>query len=191
LGSDWRYLSVTPISLGIFASANTTTKSSYESIAVSSVGSGGASSISFTNIPSTYTHLQVRAIGQGVTAGGRQILFQFNSDTGSNYNSHEVYGDGATVVAGAKGTGTNGWLAYWSASGVGAAVFDILDYKDTNKYKTTRSLSGHDLNGSGFILFRSGLWMSTSAITSISIFADSGNLAQYSHFALYGIKAAS
>jgi hypothetical protein len=150
---------------------------------VITVDAFGASSVSFTNIPNTYTHLQI-------TAGGREILFRFNSDNGSNYNSHQIYGDGATVVSNVKGTGTSGWLTYWSSSGVGAAVFDILDYANTNKYKTTRSLGGHDLNGSGFILFRSGLWMSTAAITSISIFADAGNIAQYSQFALYGIKGA-
>jgi hypothetical protein len=178
---------MTPM-LGIMASAISGNLSSYESIATTTVGSGGSAIITFSSIPSTYQHLQIRAIGKGATAGGRQILFQFNGDTGSNYNSHHLYGDGASAVAGVKGTSTNGWVTYWDSSQFGSVVMDVLDYKDSNKYKTTRAIGGHDLNGSGYILLRSGLWMNTAAITSISLFTDSGNFTEYSSFALYGIK---
>ena len=176
--------------IGIIASSGgvAAAASSYESIATSTVGSGGAASITFTSISSNYTHLQIRAIGKPTSAGGQEILFTLNGDTGSNYNSHQLYGSGSSAVANAKGTSANAWLTYWDNAQFGSFVTDILDYKDTNKYTTTRSLGGHDLNGSGFILFRSGLWMNTAAVTSISIFASSGNLAEYSQFALYGIK---
>jgi hypothetical protein len=177
--------------LGIVASSQQRAFSvtgAYDSIATVTVGSGGASSITFSSIPSTYTHLQIRAIGKGANAGGRDILFQLNSDTGSNYNSHQIYGNGSSAVAQAKGTSTNGWFTYWDSAQFGPAVMDILDYSNTNKNTTTRTLGGHDLNGSGFILLRSGLWMNTSAVTSISFFTDSGNFTEYSQFALYGIK---
>ena len=178
--------------IGIIASSGgvAAAASSYESIATSTVGSGGAASITFTSISSNYTHLQIRAIGKPTSSGGQEILFTLNGDTGSNYNSHQLYGSGSSAVANAKGTSANAWLTYWDNAQFGSFVTDILDYKDTNKYTTTRSLGGHDLNGSGFILFRSGLWMNTAAVTSISIFASSGNLAEYSQFALYGIKGA-
>jgi hypothetical protein len=67
---------------------------------------------------------------------------------------------------------------------------DILDYANTNKYKTVRTLSGYDLNNATYGALRSysGLWMNTNAITSIKFYADGVNLAQYSQFALYGIK---
>jgi hypothetical protein len=43
-----------------------------------------------------------------------------------------------------------------------------------------------------YIRFMSGLWMSTSAISSITLYPQpTGSLAQYSSFALYGIKGAS
>ena len=178
--------------LGIYASQISghlfAPSGAYDSIATSTVGSGGAASITFSSIPSTYTHLQVRAIGKPTSAGGQEILFTLNGDTGSNYNSHQLYGSGSSAVANAKGTSANGWVTYWDNAQFGPFVMDVLDYKNTNKYTTTRSLGGHDLNGSGFILFRSGLWMNTAAVTSISIFASSGNLAEYSQFALYGIK---
>jgi predicted patatin/cPLA2 family phospholipase len=76
-----------------------------------------------------------------------------------------------------------------TASTFGAGVIDILDYADTNKFKTTRTLNGVSSNASSaidYIFLVSGLWRSTSAITSITLTGN--NFAQYSHFALYGIK---
>ena len=76
-----------------------------------------------------------------------------------------------------------------SASTFGTFIVDILDYKDTNKYKTIRGLAGTDNNGSGSVYFSSGLWMSTSAITRIDLAPNAGTLFnQNSSFALYGIK---
>ena len=67
---------------------------------------------------------------------------------------------------------------------------DILDYSLTNKYKTVRTLSGYDSNGSGQIRLYSGMLSSTTdAITTLRIQDQSGSgYAQYSHFALYGVK---
>ena len=60
------------------------------------------------------------------------------------------------------------------------------DYTNSNKYKTTRSLSGQDQNSSGEVFFWSGLFNSTDAISSITLL---NSYAQYSSFALYGVKA--
>ena len=77
-----------------------------------------------------------------------------------------------------------------TASVFGGIVIDLLDYSNTNKYKTLRSLGGWDANGSGRIILNSGLWgNSGSAISSIDIVTSTGNnFVQYSTFALYGIK---
>ena len=190
---------MTPLSLGIFASANTTVGTSFESIATVTVGSGGAADVQFTSIPGTYAHLQIRCIGRGTVAQGEmQIFARFNSDSGSNYAAHLLRGDGSSVYVDAQTSQTKiGGVIRMSAanatSGIfGGGVIDILDYANTNKYKTLRSLGGIDANGSGQVYYRSGLWMSTSAITSITIgIDDGGNFAQYSHFALYGIKGAA
>jgi hypothetical protein len=70
----------------------------------------------------------------------------------------------------------------------GAGVIDILDYANTNKFKTVRSLTGTDLNGSGQIILGSGLYQQTTAITSITLEANGVNWLTNSSFALYGIK---
>lgn len=177
---------------GVGAAAAT----SYESIATVTVGAGGSSSISFTSIPSTYKHLQVRGIARSTRAQTADyIALQLNSDTGSNYSYHGLQGDGSTAAAFGFGTQTfmdveRAAAATASANVFGVFVFDILDYANTSKYKTMRNLGGFDNNGSGEIYLTSGSWQNTNAITTITLKTQLGtsNFAQYSTVALYGIK---
>jgi hypothetical protein len=163
-----------------------------------SVGSGGSSTITFSSIPATYTHLQIRAIARSTRASVNNVYvnMQINSDTGSNYSYHDLYGDGSTPTAGAITSANQNYIQRITASTATASVFgtfviDILDYANTNKYKTLRSLGGFDLNGSGQIYLVSGLWRNTNAITTLQFTSQAtGDFAQYSQFALYGIKGA-
>lgn len=167
----------------------------YDSIATTTVGGGGAASITFSSIPATYRHLQVRCLMRSAGASAN-LTMQINGDTTNNYTYHVLYGDGSTVTAAGAGTGLpynfTGYMPVSSstASAFGTAVTDILDYANTSKYKTTRSLTGADMNGSGLVELASGLWLSTSAVTSLVFKVSDGasNFAQYSSFALYGIK---
>ena len=169
---------------------------SYESIATVTVGSGGAANVEFTSIPSGFEHLQIRAIARSTRASVDNVFvnMQINSDTGANYSYHDLYGDGSTVAAGAITSVTQNYIQRITASTAAASIFgtfviDILDYKNTNKYKTLKSLGGFDLNGSGQIYLVSGSWRNTNAITSLKFTSQAtGDFAQYSHFALYGIK---
>ena len=172
--------------------------SDYESIATVSVGSGGTSAAEFTSIPSTYTHLQIRGIARSTrTDLADGINMTFNSDTGSNYSWHYVRGDGGSAGAGGAASQTEILVSYDLAAAnalaneFGVFVIDILDYSNTNKYKTTRHLAGNDRNGAGAVGLCSGNWRSTSAITSIKLkpYWGAYNWVQYSSFALYGIKS--
>jgi hypothetical protein len=191
---------MTPI-LGIMASSISGSKSSttaYESIATTTVGAGGTATITFSSIPATYTHLQLRWIGRSArTAVEDNFRITLNSDSGTNYTSHYLAGDGAAVYAGSEGASINAIrsgaqaAANAGASIFSAGVFDLLDYSTTTKYKTARTLTGYDNNGSGAIAFQSGLWMNTAAVSSITIVTSTGvNFNQHSSFALYGIKGA-
>ena len=185
--------------LGVTASSILKVTSSYESIA-SATGTGSAGSITFSSIPSTYTHLQIRALSQDTNtndfAGSYDV--RFNSDTGSNYAYHRLYGDGDSVasVAGSSTTYIN-LDAASSRSGtpstMGVGIIDIHDYASSTKYKTLRARAGADNNlaadGSYFINLYSGLWMSSSAITSITLIPGN-NFSTRTVFSLYGIKGA-
>jgi hypothetical protein len=186
--------------LGIWASQNyPRVTPSYESIQTVTVGGGGSATVSFTSIPSTFKHLQVRYLAQTNrgTYGTDNILIRLNSDTAGNYSVHSITGDGASVTAGA-GTSTTQFSSQATGSGAsttyGAGVMDLLEYANTNIYKTSRILSGADHNGTiagygGQILFSSGGWRSTSAVTTIQFRPEFGSaFTQYSQFALYGIK---
>lgn len=171
----------------------------YESIQTVTVGSGGSSTITFSSIPNTYKHLQIRAIARGGSASTLDaIKLTFNGDgSSSNYVTlHQLYGSGSGTPASQSST-SNGWIYQSYITGANATsnvfgtfVTDIFDYSSTNKNKTTRTLAGSDQNGSGFVTFGSGLWMNSStAINSITMVVDGGsNFAQPSQFALYGIK---
>jgi hypothetical protein len=180
---------------GITASSNMSTKlTDFYQIATTTVGAGGASSVEFTSIPQDYTHLQVRFTSRSaaaVTADYGKV--QFNNDTTAVYANHYFGGTGASTFAGAninstysETTSTPGTSR--TANVFDAGVYDILDYANTNKFKTARMLYGWDANGTGEITVVSNLWRSTAAITSIKFFGTSGNYSQYTSFALYGIK---
>lgn len=168
---------------------------SYESIATN-VLSTNTSSVTFTSIPGTYTHLQLRFISRSSSGGTGQdgIRMRFNSDSSSAYSWHYLGGDSNIGYGGA---GVNQTYTYpgvsvnngFGGSRFGTTICDILDYTNTNKYKTMRSLSGGDNNGNGEIYVFSSNWRNTNAITQIELALISGaSFMTNSAFALYGIK---
>lgn len=177
--------------LGILASSGgaAIAGSSYESIATVTLGSA-QSTIDFNSIPSTFKHLQIRFLTKTSGSGSVGIMaWRFNGDSGNNYAVHGISGNGSSVGTEVSNSRSDIYI-YGGYSDFGAGVIDILDYNSTTKTKTVRTLNGFDMNGSGRIELFSGLWLNSSGgITSIS-FRDfyGGNFAQYSSFALYGIK---
>lgn len=170
-------------------SGHLTLPNSYESIATVNA-SGSSSTITFNSIPGTYKHLQIRGIiNVSAASGSVDIGMRFNSDSGSNYSEHYSYGDGSATTSngGTNLTVVSTFYAYDSSTtqNVSPGIFDILDYANTNKYKTVRGLTGPaDVN---LIVFRSSNWRSTSAITSITL-TSTGTIRSTSQVALYGIK---
>jgi len=154
---------------------------------------GSSATISFTSIPSTYRHLQIRVTG-GISYSSNAydaLAIQFNSDTTTtNYNQHYLAGSGSSAYAGNYTSVRNAatWMIQSNTGIFSPGVIDILDYANTNKNKTVRSLSGIDFNTDGEIFFNSTLWMNTAAITSISLVSASGVFLNNSSFALYGAK---
>lgn len=167
----------------------------YESLATVTLSTSTAS-VSFTGIPAGYKHLQLRAIARSTDANQNvQGDFYVNGvNSGASYAFHHVEcsGSGTPGSTGYPDSNTSYWQrlpgATATASVFGAYIFDFLDYSNTNKYKTFRQLGGFDANGSGQIFMVSNLFKSYSPVSSITLYSDTGNLAQYSQFALYGVK---
>jgi hypothetical protein len=167
----------------------------FESIATNTVGVGGASEILFSNIPQNYTHLQIRISCRSTTAAGLSwSRLRMNGDTtNANYKGHQLYGDGSTVASTNFGS-EPGIAAFLTVGSTGTAnvfnvaTIDILDYNNTNKYKTIKVLQGNDTNGAGYVIFHSGVWLSTSSINSLTFLdVNGGSYAQNSKFSLYGV----
>jgi hypothetical protein len=172
---------------------------SYDAIGVVDVGAGGTSTISFTSIPGTYKHLQIRATlkTNRATFGNDGLYIKVNGATAS-YAQHYLLGDGASASA-SGGGGNSQILIGWAGTNVvnsfAANVIDILDYANTNKYKTIRNLGGVDINGTvagfgGVVALHSGMhYANTNAITSMEFTSsNAATFQQYSQIALYGIK---
>jgi hypothetical protein len=163
----------------------------YESIA-SFVGTGSAGNITFSSIPGTYRHLQLRVSAMTTSAGFSPDI-RFNGDSGTNYAWHNVRCDGSTasangVASAAQIGGT--WANGTTTSNPSVLIFDIHNYAVTTQFKTIRNMNGQETNSNGMITVGSGLWQSTAAITSILINIGGAAFTTTSTFALYGIKGA-
>lgn len=170
------------------------TTGSFESIATVAVGAGGSGSVEFSDIPQTFTHLQLRYISRDARTNSYDspVDMRFNGNSSNSYAKHALQGDGSTVVAPSEISQTyirlEGGGNSTLPSSFGFGITDILEYTNTNKNKTIKQIAGVNKNGSGFIRLNSGFWANTAAITSITLTPFSSPFAQYSHFALYGIK---
>jgi hypothetical protein len=164
----------------------------FESIATITT-SGGETDVSFTSIPGTYKSLQLRMIGGYPGSGNTSYSMRMNSDTGSNYAFHQVSGNGTTASAGGSANQTQLDLTSLPASNSGywgVAIAEIIDYASTSKFKTVTSVGGHNdpINPSYVVKLSSGLWRSTSAITSLTLGTQGATWRANSVIALYGIK---
>jgi hypothetical protein len=186
-----------------------TTLNDYQSIATVVVPSGGLSTITFNNIPQNFTHLQIRYSAQNNRASFAtdDVIMYYNGDnTASRYQSHRIYGQGASTPASDGPNGVAGGLAgfmYSTTGGItgnfGAGIIDVFDYASLSKNKVSKAVSGADNNGgtgsgAGQIGISSSLWTPTSITNIYSITFTPGNgtlYSQFSKFALYGIKVAS
>ena len=165
--------------------------SAYDSIATVFYSSGTGGDVTFSNIPSGYRNLQLRMFLRDTRSASDSTWFmQFNGDTGNNY-SYQGMSSNGTSISNVSSINTNSMQGITSASSTGgsrfgAAVIDIFDSNQTNKFKTATYQSGYTNNGSGNLYTLAGSWRSTAAINSIVIKPNTG-FAQYSHFALYGM----
>jgi hypothetical protein len=185
------------IPLGILSSAGINL-GAYELIETQVLGTA-ASSITFSGLASyidTYEHLQIRVVAKTNYSVGSawadSLAVRFNGDTASNYSSHMILADGATVTSSAGTTATS--MAFTLIAGnqtstiFGPAIIDITDAFNTTKNKTLKSVNGTYSTGFQTRLV-SGAWRNTASLTSIGLTSiNAANFVTGSRFSLYGIK---
>ena len=159
----------------------------YDSIATTTLGSAAAS-ITFSSIPGTFTDLRLVCV---FTTADILPSFRFNSDTGSNYSTTQLYGNGTSAVSGRNTSATSLYndTGTSSATVPGLIELDVFSYAGSTNKSSLIAVST-DKNGSGSTLRSVGLWRNTSAITSIIVRDFFGaNLGAGTTATLYGIKS--
>ena len=155
------------------------------------VGSGGASTIDFSSIPQTYTDLILKVSARGTTGSFASLRITINGAT-TNYSSRRLYGDGTTAASDAPSSPAYLTQEPITSASETANTFASTEFYFPNyagsSYKSVSVDSVAENNARAtYTMLNAGLWSQTTAITSLSLFMSSGNLAQYSNAYLYGV----
>lgn len=160
--------------------------STYEPIATTTLGST-ASIITFSSIPSTYTDLVL--VVACLDSGAGRTRLRLNGDSGTNYSRTNLVGNGSSAAS-YQGSNENQFdlsvAAATSSTNPTTQIISVNNYSNTSTNKTI--ISRYNLAGAA-VEAMSGLYRSTSAITSVSYFTQ-GTLQIGTTATLYGIKAA-
>jgi hypothetical protein len=142
-----------------------------------------------------YQHLQLRIVARGSNSANFTIWnMRLNGDSGSNYATHALFGNGSLALGNDTRTSTDRILdsltlpGNSTANSYGALILDILDSFNTSKNKTIRYLGGRRPSDDTVVILRSGLYISTSSITSIALTCQSADWNTGSRFSLYGLR---
>ena len=160
----------------------------YDKIATNTLGSAVAS-VTFSSIPATYTDL-VLVMNTQPTTGIPEISIQLNGVTSASYSSNVITGSGSVASATRQTNATSSRIGYNAVSSVTNAqnaIVNFMNYASTSIYKTFISRGNNANYGTELT---TGLWLSTSAINSITVLLASSTFVAGSTFTLYGIKAA-
>lgn len=186
-----------PFGLGFFATAGAGGAApAFELISTQLITTNTAD-LTFSSIPQTYKHLQLRYVARA-NNNVTNLRFRLNGDTGSNYATHSLHTQSTGVFSDNSTSTTSMYSCEFSfdgASPTGAfspGIMDFLDYSATSKNTTMRGLAGQCEPAwvTGRLRLRSAAWFNTAAVTSLTIFTDSGTgrFVAGSRFSLYGIK---
>ena len=165
-------------------------------IASSTVGSGGASSVVFSSIPSTYTDLLLKFSVRTNRNDG--ILFDnfsitFNSIS-TGYSTKLIYGLSGSATSTNSGETAFSQFLYATSTQATANTFGngevyIPNYAGSNnKSMSIDSVSETNAANGALAGLAAGLMSNTAAITSITLAGVAQSFLQYSNFYLYGIK---
>jgi len=143
-----------------------------------------SANLTFSNIPQTYTDLVLVGVAK-FSANPSYSGIIFNGDSGTNYSSTFVRGNGTSASSGRNTTAGQISSGSYSANFI-IDNFNIQNYSNATTYKTVLYRTSQDND----VLARVGLWRNTAAITSITYQIDTGNILAGSSFTLYGVKAA-
>jgi hypothetical protein len=167
----------------------------YSKLAEVTVGSGGAATIVFNNIPQNYNDLIVKISGRSASGGAvgtDGITLEINGST-SNFSSRQIYGDGATTGSSSRTTNYTG-ANLVTGSGTASTFNNTEIYfpNYTSSFNKSFSIDNALENNATLseLDMTANLWSNATAIISLTFKTISGsNYVQHSTATLYGVKA--
>ena len=161
----------------------------YNLIQTVTVGSGGASTITFSSIPQTYTDLEFVVSGRATTDNPTLQIFINNDQTSANYSFKLAEGNGSAASGAAA---SQPWLMRITPSSASASQFSngkmYIPRYTGSVYKTIIADSVTENDGTtAYAALHVGVWLSNTAITSIVLDPYGTNFAEFSSASLYGI----
>jgi hypothetical protein len=162
----------------------------YTIIDKATVGSGGTSSVTFSSIPQTFTDLKIVASARSVYSDAFDVLRVYFNGSDTNGNFIEIYGYNSATGYGSASQQRLGYISGNTATSntFGSSELYIPNYTSSNFKSSSADSASENNSALAVTSITTNLWSSTSAITSITLFAGAGNLMQHSSFYLYGIK---
>lgn len=164
--------------------------------------SGAPTSVLFENVDTyagTYKHLEVRFSARSSRAGNSADALWLRLgtggtvDTGSNYSTHYLRANSATL----QGSGVSATDAINLNNNAGASTFtsnawtigvlQIMDAFNANKYPVVQCFTGQTGNEPSLYL-SSGSWRNTGTISDILFTHQVSSPAIGSRYSLYGVK---
>ena len=188
-----------PIPLGILAVAGAGASGPTDFQLIQTVSlTTDTSSVSFTSIPQTFRHLQLRIVAKNNTNNNTSLIMRMNNSSSTVYNGHYLVGDGNSAFSSGYnfayvdlGIYTRMILAQTQDTNIfNAGIMDILDYANSSKNTTIKMFHGAagSSGGGASIVLASGIYGQTTPVSSIQLFPDSNSFATGSRFSLFGIK---
>lgn len=160
------------------------------------VGSGGAATVTFNNIPQGFTDLKIlistRSTSPNVYDG---CLMTINGTSGTLYSTTGLQGSGSGSAYSARNLG-GGAVNYLDGVGNGATAntfgnteIYISNYT-SGTFKSLQQDVAPENNASlAYTTLASSTWRSANPITSVTFFCSGGfNFMQYTTFTLYGVS---
>jgi hypothetical protein len=167
----------------------------YQLIASNTVGVGGATSLTFSSIPSTFTDLCMKVsarTNEADTYSG--VLLYLNNDRTGVYDFIRNVGNGSTITS-ASASANNQMYINFAANGNTSTAstfsnseFYLPNYRSST-FKSVSADTAQENNASlAYSTVQAHLWKNTSAVTSIVVEPSGGSFLQNSTFYLYGIS---
>jgi hypothetical protein len=161
------------------------------------VGAGGASSIDFSSIPSTYTDLCLKTSIRYSGSIWNNLDLKVNNVT-TNMAARFLEGAGSgTPSSFSASTGSNdpNFIGYVPGTNVTASTFTNTEiyfpnYAGSNAKSYSVDAVAENNATTSYMHLAAVLWNSSSAINQITIVPPSGTFVQYSTAYLYGVNNA-